>query len=501
MVGAVSGSPGTLPTGWYIAQIPAGLSWQIAGVGTEENGLPYIDFRMFGTPTTSQHTLLGVNNSATIGGAVAQSAWMRLVAGAFGGAQFTGGGGLSYSVMSPGAALPATLQRLTWANTATGTGQLWFQLNTLGVGVAMDATVRICGPQIEFGSVATALKPTSGSVFYGLRTADYSDDPTRPGIKIEPQATNLLNFSDSDSEFQVSGGTGGSVASGTITNVLGATGGWTITNGTGTFRQHNRVINNGQSLAASLHVLKTSALLYLLTGNTGGANGGADITFDPSTGSITRGSGVTVKNAGRFWRLETAWTNISGATQTAYVRVSCAGPTGSTVSLSGVQVENGLVCTSYIHTTGAAATRAADVWTFPVSAVPGWNAAAGSFVAEFKTSAANGPGVVQTTPTSVGAYLALSTGGGATTGWFASGVSSPTVQSGKKAIAFNNVGAFTAAGAGSTASLSSSDFTGLATGLQVGVRSNGSANLTGSIYALDYYPTALPANDLQRLTA
>src|SRR5262249_49436220 len=50
--GAVPGSPGTLPTNWRQGGGTGGLTQTVVGTGTE-NGIPYLDYRLQGTPNTS----------------------------------------------------------------------------------------------------------------------------------------------------------------------------------------------------------------------------------------------------------------------------------------------------------------------------------------------------------------------------------------------------------------------------------------------------------------
>ncbi len=53
MQGVVPGTPGTLPTNWALNTGASGLSSQIVGSGTE-SGIPYFDFRFFGTAAAGQ---------------------------------------------------------------------------------------------------------------------------------------------------------------------------------------------------------------------------------------------------------------------------------------------------------------------------------------------------------------------------------------------------------------------------------------------------------------
>ncbi|MFO0204071.1 MAG: hypothetical protein ACK528_13180, partial [Alphaproteobacteria bacterium] len=52
MVGAVAGTPGTLPTNWSTFTTLTGLTREVVGTGTE-NGITYIDIRLSGTPSAA----------------------------------------------------------------------------------------------------------------------------------------------------------------------------------------------------------------------------------------------------------------------------------------------------------------------------------------------------------------------------------------------------------------------------------------------------------------
>ena len=49
--GAVAGTPGTLPTNWLVVA-GGGVTTEVVGSGTED-GWPYLEFRISGTPPTS----------------------------------------------------------------------------------------------------------------------------------------------------------------------------------------------------------------------------------------------------------------------------------------------------------------------------------------------------------------------------------------------------------------------------------------------------------------
>jgi hypothetical protein len=80
--GAVAGSPGTLPTGWFNSRT-SGLTRTIVGTGTEA-GIPYIDVRLSGTSTDVVVDLGFTGGSevrANINDVVSVSAFLKIVGG------------------------------------------------------------------------------------------------------------------------------------------------------------------------------------------------------------------------------------------------------------------------------------------------------------------------------------------------------------------------------------------------------------------------------------
>jgi hypothetical protein len=176
MAGAVAGVPGsggTAPTNWGLAGTAGGLTRQIMGTGTED-GIPYIDVRIFGTDGTYGDITFDTGTlAATSGQAWTGSVFLRLMAGSFtnlnsaslivyGIPNFTDNGQLSIKGTTNS---PLRTQRLSVSRTlADGTTtsvspRLAF---TPGTG-AVDITLRIGCPQLEQGVFATSPMLTPGS--------------------------------------------------------------------------------------------------------------------------------------------------------------------------------------------------------------------------------------------------------------------------------------------------------------------------------------------------
>ncbi len=185
-VGAVAGTPGTNPTGWFIgADASHGLSQEIVGVGTDAaTGLPYMDLRIFGTDTNSGGNLaVSVQPpvvAASIGESFIQSVYVALVdgtlppAGANGVTLVLFDGNQYHAVKI---SITSTLTRFSQSVTPTYSGmtsvawELWVYGPTVA-NTAVDFTIRLAAPQLELvipaaQNAPNPFMPTFGSAYYG----------------------------------------------------------------------------------------------------------------------------------------------------------------------------------------------------------------------------------------------------------------------------------------------------------------------------------------------
>jgi hypothetical protein len=193
-LGAVAGTPGTLPTGWNAA-LGAGISRQVVGTGVE-NGVEYVDIRYFGTSTNS--SLFWTNTFAagadapalTVGQNLATSIYLAVV----GGTMPPGDISLRCDSLDanraslsswPGATigpLTSTLTRYTavvaatHASTAFGRMALW---SGSGNGTAVDVTIRYGYPQSEANvpHVSSLILPPEGTTGASTRGVDVVNTP------------------------------------------------------------------------------------------------------------------------------------------------------------------------------------------------------------------------------------------------------------------------------------------------------------------------------------
>ena len=188
MVGAVAGTPGTLPTNWSATTPDNGITREIVGTGTED-GIAYIDFRFSGTNTLGSTyyqdiTFENVAIAAAQNQSWTQSAYVRLLSGAFSGASFSGGPSLvlystpifndNASVNLAGAS-NARLATQRFSVTKTFTNELTTGASPrlswiIATGGTIDFTIRIGLPQLELGAFATSVIPTTTAAV--TRSAD-----------------------------------------------------------------------------------------------------------------------------------------------------------------------------------------------------------------------------------------------------------------------------------------------------------------------------------------
>ncbi len=169
MVGAVAGSPGTLPTNWNVTS-GAGLTQTVVGLGSEI-GIQYIDLRFNGIATASSlrfvtDTTSGV--AATPGQIWSNSVYAKLTAGTMPFITlrnvYRTSGGAAISTPNQQFNLTSSLTRSAFTDAAAPATTAFLQqevLFTLTIGLTYDFTIRIAAPQMELGAYATTFIPTT----------------------------------------------------------------------------------------------------------------------------------------------------------------------------------------------------------------------------------------------------------------------------------------------------------------------------------------------------
>jgi len=169
MVGAVAGTPGTLPTNY--GEYLSGLTRTVAGIGTE-NGVPYIDLRFNGT---ASDTIILINFETTSGISAlngqnwSNSFYVKTIATpqpplkyALRSTQRSSGSNVGSFILefTPTTTLARYTQTFT-TNNATITHIQPYISFDLTIGQTYDFTIRIAAPQMELGAYATTFIPTT----------------------------------------------------------------------------------------------------------------------------------------------------------------------------------------------------------------------------------------------------------------------------------------------------------------------------------------------------
>ena len=178
---AVTGTPGTLPTNW--TETLVGLTRSVIALGAE-NGVQYIDIRLSGTANATEALINFESPTQTVasnGQVWTNSCFLKSISAP---APYTGlrlstvertsGGIFVASGNSPDLTLTSTLNRFSFTRTLSGGGTVARVQSRISFGLvsgtAYNFTVRIGYPQMELGSVATSVIPTTAGT--GSRSAD-----------------------------------------------------------------------------------------------------------------------------------------------------------------------------------------------------------------------------------------------------------------------------------------------------------------------------------------
>ncbi|MDE2250387.1 MAG: hypothetical protein KGL25_03160 [Gammaproteobacteria bacterium] len=239
--------------------------------------------------------------------------------------------------------------------------------------------------------------------------------------------------------------------------------------------------------------------------------------FDLSAGvvgNVGASTTATIENCGSGWyKCSISFTSANTTTTAFAFQVFTATANGlnnytgdgaSGIYMWGAQLEAGAFATSYIPTTSAAVTRAADVCTRTLGTE--WNPSAGTFVVKYTSpNYANIPSVLNFDGAWTNGLNVQGPPGNA--GWWNGTNNIPTTNTiaagleRREAFAYTNNSRAICLNGGSVASDSSAPFNSSPTAMRLGDNPTGTQCINGHIKSLVYYPTRLSDADLQSLTA
>jgi hypothetical protein len=543
----VIGSGGALPTNWE-RNAATGIAYEVISSGSS-SGLNYVDIKISGTNTSGSTGFIIVrfDPSNHVTGSSSQSWTGSFYAALVGGSSsgFTQGPQVMLQGSTAAAAfvessqtnLSLTSSLVRYSQTRTLSGATTERVNvqfygTVANGDSIDLTLRIAAPQLELGSTATDYNPTTGTAFFGPRF-DHSGGSSL-GLLIEEARTNLLERSE---EFDNAYWTKNNCT--ISSNATAApTGGQTA----------DTLFDTSGSAARSLQkgsVTVTTSTAYTITAfakdagrryfhirsndNTTNDNG-ADVVFDLQNGLVSGsatargtwsaasadiasvGSGwyrcrltTTVATTLLFVKFQTSETGSRGADGNAG---AYTGDITKGIHIWGAQLEAGAFATSYIPTTTAAATRAADsAVVTPISSF--YNQSEGTLFAEASSfsSAANASSVALTAGGSADERIQLRVRGSAVSivaaaaTSFVSSSADPAANVANKRAAAAKLNDFAVSTNGGAAETDTAGDMPSVTHLVAGALSTGLTQpLNGHIRKIAYWPRRLSNSLLQQLT-
>ena len=523
----VIGSGGVMPTNWFVGSA-SGITREVVGTGTA-NGLSYVDLKFSGTNSSGSLLPFTIGPEAltqmvaSSGQTWTASIYAALAAGATSGiatlkldiAEYQAPSTYLANSLGPDISLSATMSRFSHTRTLTNAStdrvaiMLYIQV---AIGATIDLTLRIAAPQLELGSTATDYNPTTGTAYFGPRF-DHSGGSSL-GLLIEEARTNSFTYSagfddaawtkirttiTANSETAPDGAS----AADTMTGSSTSSGAWVrqdVSMATGVSYTLTCFVKAGTATTTRLNIFENSTDKFAI--------------FDLSSQTVTSQSSTTansITSVGSGW-FRCSITIAAGTTGTGQCNIRFGAGTVTatdTLLIWGAQLEAGAFPTSYIPTTTAAATRAADsAVVTPISSF--YNQAEGTLFAEgmpnlgiTATSACLG-GIGNSASEYIGLFRVTS--GGTARGW---AFISPSLVADLNGGSFASNGKLCLAAKaddfafsfnGGSVATDTSGAMPSADRFRIGTRPDTGSNINGHIRKIAYWPRRLSNTLLQQLT-
>ena len=370
-----------------------GVTTSLVGQGTDGQG-GYADFRIFGTASGTGYPyirLVSSSTSLTPGQQIIGRCSIEVLSGASPKALVLNLQELNSSSSFVANIANATIPQvgtnfLTVSGTATN--PLCARVNyiitsTFLSGDIVNITLRIRKPQANYGLTLLPYVPTTSAPF---------TECAPKGLLIEESRTNSVAYSGTiyDANWITSGAVSVSAAGISPDGEASAT--VTFTGSGSRYRSSTPTVTTLAPWTTSMYVKYVSGnvnISIIVMGQSafGGVGGDRLVTINASTGAFVSssaevGSNYTITNAGNgWWRVSGTCTPTTAGVTT---NVGINGASAGVYLVWGAQVEQGAFPTSYIPTTTAAVTRAADSAVMTGANFSSWyNQTQGTFVADY----------------------------------------------------------------------------------------------------------------------
>ena len=393
--------------------------------------------------------------------------------------------------------------------------------------LSLNFTSGVLDSRVTFTRASTGTYYNSSGVLTSaaINEARFDYNPTTlapRGLLIEEQRANSLTYSEQFNNV-IWVKSRASITANAVNSPDGTLTGDKLVEDTTASNTHfvSQTVTNANAAYTYSVYVKAAERNVAFVGMTDGVTALSGAFIDLSTGVLTNSTGgswtsfssISTSVGNGWWKVSVTATRGAGTTTGCNIypclnvgSISYTGDGTSGIYIWGAQLEAGAFPTSYIPTTAAAATRAADVAVITGTNFSSWyNATEGTLCTS----------VVTATTTTVGAALSINdnTSSNAIQIYYFGSAQYQVVTGGvsQATLAATSTGTFKAAGAykvnafaasfnGAAATTDTSGTIPTVSQLRIGALGGGSSHLNGTIKYIAYYPRRLSNAQLQALT-